>query len=184
MVEALEEEGTEGNLNNSEQVFMFTDNSTVESCVSRGSSSSPKLLSLVVRLQGLSMRVGIKIHVFHVAGTRMIAQGTDGVSRGYLGHGVVAGETMSVFIPVHLGAGQREDPGALMRWIKGWTGAGAILLDEMGWFQQGHDIEGWTIGAGGCSRPKQYSGRGADLFLGSYTHVGGGCLWGNAKGSN
>ena len=152
VVEALEEEGAEGNLNNSE-VFMFTDNSTVESCVSRGSSSSPKLLSLVVRLQGLSMRVGIKIHVFHVAGTRMIAQGTDGVSRGYLGHGVMAGETMSAFIPVHLGAMQRGDPGVLYQWIKGWAGAGAILLDEMGWFQQGHDIDGWTRGSDGCQRP-------------------------------
>ncbi|KAI2498994.1 hypothetical protein MHU86_15498 [Fragilaria crotonensis] len=47
VVEALEEEGDEGNLDNAE-VFMFTDNSTVEACVSRGSSSSPKLLELVV----------------------------------------------------------------------------------------------------------------------------------------
>ncbi|KAI2504189.1 hypothetical protein MHU86_10303 [Fragilaria crotonensis] len=44
VVESLEEEGREGNLDHSE-VFMFTDNSTVESCVSRGSSTSPKLLS-------------------------------------------------------------------------------------------------------------------------------------------
>ena len=84
VVESLEEEGEEGNLDNAE-VYMFTDNSTVESCVARGSSSSSKLLELVVRLQVLAMRAGIKIHVFHVAGTRMIAQGTDGVSRGYLG---------------------------------------------------------------------------------------------------
>ncbi|KAI2494743.1 hypothetical protein MHU86_19780 [Fragilaria crotonensis] len=73
VVEALEEEGEEGNLNNSE-VFMFTDNSTVEACVSRGSSTSPKLLELVVRLQSLSLKMGIKINVFHIAGTRMIAQ--------------------------------------------------------------------------------------------------------------
>jgi hypothetical protein len=83
VVEALEEEGDEGHLDDAE-VFMFTVNSTVESCVSRGSSSSQKLLGLVVRLQSLSLLVGIKINVFHVAGTRMIAQGTDGVSRGYL----------------------------------------------------------------------------------------------------
>jgi hypothetical protein len=56
VVEALEEEGSDGNLNDSE-VFMFTDDSTVESCVSRGSSSSPKLLALVVRLQSLSMSI-------------------------------------------------------------------------------------------------------------------------------
>ena len=68
IVESLEEEGADGNLDESE-VFMFTDNSTVESYVARGSSSSPKLLSLVIRLQMLSLRVGIKIHVFHVAGS-------------------------------------------------------------------------------------------------------------------
>ena len=153
VVEALEEEGAEGNLNDSE-VFMFTDNATVESCVHRGSSSSCKLLSLVVRLQSLSLRIGIKIHVFHVAGTRMIAQGTDGVSRGYLGHGVMAGETMSAFIPLHLGAGQRGKPSVLMSWIREWAGAEAIVLNEMGWYQQGHDIEGWERGEDGRSRPK------------------------------
>jgi hypothetical protein len=48
---------------------------------------SEKLLGLVVRLHGLMTRSGVKIHIFHVAGTRMIAQGTDGVLRGYLGQG-------------------------------------------------------------------------------------------------
>ena len=68
VVEALEEEGEESNLNHAE-VFMFTNNSTVELCVARGSSSSPKLLRLVVCLQVLLMRVGIKINVFHITGT-------------------------------------------------------------------------------------------------------------------
>ncbi len=82
VVEALEEEGEESNLNHA-KVFMFTNNSTVESCVARGSSSLPKLLRLVVCLQVLLMRVGIKINVFHIAGTRLIAEGIDGVSRGF-----------------------------------------------------------------------------------------------------
>jgi hypothetical protein len=46
-------------------VYMFTDNSTVESCASRGSSSSPKLLDLVIRLQGLMTRSDVRIHIFH-----------------------------------------------------------------------------------------------------------------------
>lgn len=71
---------------------MFTDNSTVEACAEKGSSSSPKLLQLIVRLHALSiMRLGVKIHIFHEPGTRMIAQGTDGVSRGYLAQGVADG---------------------------------------------------------------------------------------------
>ncbi|KAI2508114.1 hypothetical protein MHU86_6287 [Fragilaria crotonensis] len=157
VVESLEEEGLEGNLDHAE-VYMFTDNSTVESCVARGSSSSPKLLELVVRLQLLAMRAGITIHVFHVAGTRMIAQGTDGVSRGYLGHGVMAGQTMSAFIPIHLGAVERS-PVDLVPWIQGWAGKEANLLDEMGWFQQGHDLEGWRKGEDSVSRPIINPGR-------------------------
>lgn len=79
IVDSLEDEAKSGGLNNSE-VFMFTDNSTVEACAIRGSSSSIKLLGLVVRLRALTTVYGVKIHIFHVAGTRMIAQGSDGVS--------------------------------------------------------------------------------------------------------
>ncbi len=151
VVEALEEEGEAGNLNNSE-VFMFTDNSTVEACVSRGSSSSPKLLELVVRLQALSLRMGIKINVFHIAGTRMIAQGTDGVSRGFLGQGVMDGQAMSAFVPIHLSAVERS-PENLVPWIREWSGMDALLLDEMGWFETGHDVEGWNLDTDGFERP-------------------------------
>ena len=152
IVESLEEEGSEGNLSDAE-VYMFTDNSTVESCVARGSSSSPKLLDLVVRLHALSLRCGTRIHVFHVAGTRMIAQGTDGVSRGYLGHGVMAGEAMSGFIPIHLGAHERSQGHKLVHWIQSWAGTESILLDEMDWFQKGHDIEGWECRTDGFREP-------------------------------
>ena len=38
----------------------------------------------------------------------MIAQGTDGVSRRFLSLGVVAGEAMSVFIPIHKSAREQS----------------------------------------------------------------------------
>lgn len=152
IVEALEDEASEGNLDNTE-VFMFTDNSTVEACLEKGSSSSRRLLDLVVRLQALTTRIGIKVHVFHVAGTRMIAQGTDGVSRGYLSQGVMAGEAMSAHIPIHLSAVDRS-PANLVPWIRSWSGDDAILLDTMGWFESGHDFEGWEEGEDGFERPK------------------------------
>ena len=115
IVSSLEDEAKEGNLCNSE-VFMLTDNSTVESCCVRGTSSSPKLLSLVVQLRSLITRFGVKISVFHVSGTRMIAQSTDGVSRGFLGGGVIAGEVMTSFIPIHLSATAHHLPFA--EWVK------------------------------------------------------------------
>ena len=151
VVEALEDEAKVGNLEGSE-VYMFTDNSTVESCASRGSSSSPKLLNLVIRLQALMTRSDVKIHIFHVAGTRMIAQGTDGVSRGYLGQGVMAGETMVAHIPIHMSSISRAPN--LVPWIRSWCGEDAILLDENGWFESGHGIEGWDMGKDGFERPR------------------------------
>jgi hypothetical protein len=44
------------------------------------------------------------LHVIHVAGTRMILEGADGGSRGDLNQGVMAGQPILDFIPLHLGA--------------------------------------------------------------------------------
>ena len=156
VVDSLLDEAELGNLKDTE-VFMFTDNSTVEACASKGSSSSPKLLALVIRLRSMTTRFGVKLHIFHVAGTRMIAQGTDGVSRGYLSMGVMAGEAMSEFIPIHVSAPDRHPD--LLPWILSWTSTESILLDPMGWFTRGHDIEGWASHPDGFERPIIQDGR-------------------------
>ena len=142
-MESLEEEGATGNLDGSE-VFMFTDNSTVESCSVKETLSSIKLLNLVVRLRSLMSKHGIKIHIFHVAGTRMIAQGTDGVSRGFLGEGIMAGAAMESFIPIHLSALDRSDK--VLPWIRSWSTENLIVLEPRDWFDVGHDIEGFRRG--------------------------------------
>ena len=51
-VEALEHEAEEGNLSNA-IVYFFTDNSTVESCLYKGNSSSIKLFKLMVQMLSL-----------------------------------------------------------------------------------------------------------------------------------
>ena len=156
IVESLEEEAQIGNMENSE-VFMFTDNSTVESCSVKGSSSSPKLLDLIIRLRSLTSSFGIKIHVFHVAGTRMIAQGTDGVSRGYLGEGIMAGQPMESFIPIHLSAIDRSPE--VKDWIESWIPSKVISLSPQDWFDVGHDIDGWDMSWDGFMRPRLREGR-------------------------
>ena len=156
VVESLEEEAAMGNLSDSE-VFMFTDNSTVEACAVKGSSTSPKLLDLIIRLRSLSTSFGFKLHIFHVSGTRMIAQGTDGVSRGFLGGGIMSGEAMTSFIPIHLSALQRSP--SLIEWIRSWSCKDAISLSEMDWFDIGHDIDGWEMGLDGFERPVINQGR-------------------------
>ena len=104
--------------------------STVEACSQKGSSTSPNLLALVVRLRSMATRYNVRVNVFHVAGTRMIAQGTDGVSRGYLALGIMAEEAMSSFIPIHQSALERSN--TLLPWLRDWSSHNAMVLEPMG----------------------------------------------------
>ena len=75
------------------EVFMFTDNSVFESSYYRGHSTSKKLLDITFWLhRAVRMGVGgFKLHVIHVAGTRMKHWGVDGLSRGNTLEGLMAG---------------------------------------------------------------------------------------------
>ena len=65
-----------------------------------GNVDLPVLFELVLRLRRLEMTVGLILRVVHVAGTQMIAQGTDGLSRGNLLEGVMKGEDFLSFVPL------------------------------------------------------------------------------------
>ena len=138
-VEACKKEFESGRLEGAE-LFLFTDNSTVEAALHKGNSGSPKLFSLVVRLKKLEMQAGAKILVCHVAGKRMIAQGTDGVSRGQLKEGVSTGAEMLDFIPLNETAIERSHE--LKNWISSWVGGEAEFLKPCDWFTRAHDQKG------------------------------------------
>jgi hypothetical protein len=78
--------------------------------------------------------------VSHVAGSRMIAQGTDGVSRGLLSEGVTNGLDMLSFIPLHLSAVDRNPD--IVQWISTWMGKDVEVLTPMQWFSRGHSHNG------------------------------------------
>ena len=63
------------------ELFVLTDNTTVEYTYYKGNSTSPKLFELIVRLHKLAFGRGIVIHTIHMPGTRMIECGVDGLSR-------------------------------------------------------------------------------------------------------
>ena len=155
LVETLERSGADGELKGKE-VFVFTDNSTAESIAAKGSSSSPLLFELVSRLYKLAMKYLCSVNIVHVSGTRMIAQGTDGLSRGDLLEGVLKGEKMMTFIPLHVSAIEREP--TLRDWISTWAGAGRndddlkFLVPE-DWFVRGHDIAGYSPNCDGIMIP-------------------------------
>ena len=63
-------------------LFYFTDNSATYWIASSGSSSSPSLHRLITEIKRLVFLLDCRLQVVHVPGYLMIAQGTDGLSRG------------------------------------------------------------------------------------------------------
>jgi hypothetical protein len=119
------------------ELFIFTDNTTAEAAFWKGSSKSRKLFDLVLRLRKLEMEHDMIIHVVHVSGKRMIAQGTDGLSRADHSEGVMQGRTMMEFIPLHRDPLEREPK--LKPWLESVTkGLNPKFLDLEGWFDEGH----------------------------------------------
>jgi hypothetical protein len=151
VVDTLREEAEAGNLRNA-LIFLCTDNSTVESALVKGNSSSEKLFELTLEVRKIEMQQGARIIVSHVSGERMKAQGTDGVSRGQLKEGVSAGRSMLSFIPFHLSAIQRSPD--VEPWLRSWLGPDAELLTPEGWFERGHGLLGGGMDKKGYWRHK------------------------------
>lgn len=140
LVEMVEEEAK--GVQKDSELWLFTDNSTAESCFAKGSSKSRLLHGLLVlRLRRVEMNRGCTLHMIHVAGTRMIAQGTDGLSRGLLMEGVMRGDRMLNFIDISKTAVDRHPP--ILEYIRLWAGpqiTSALKPEE--WFVEGHGITG------------------------------------------
>ncbi len=164
LVETLELMGKNDELNGVE-IFFFTDNSTAERAFYKGSSSSKLLHELVSRLKNLEMYVGCKIYLCHVSGKRMIAQGTDGLSRGNTAEGVMKKGNMLEFIPLHLTALERSS--SLLNWLRllceghDEKERKLEILDPLDWYERGHDHLGNIQNMDGLWMPKIQSG----LFL-------------------
>ena len=90
LVELLEEAWKSRVLNGTE-VFLFTENTTAEYDFYKDNSSSKTLFNLTLRLRKLQMQGNMILHLIHISGTRMIACGIDGLSRGITNEGVMAG---------------------------------------------------------------------------------------------
>ena len=159
LVEALERSGSTGELNGKE-IFLFTDNSTAEAVVLKGSSSSPLLYDLVTRLYKLTTMFLCSLNIVHVAGTRMIIQGTDGLSRGDMLEGVLKGRDMLSFVPLHLSAIERDN--SLKDWVSSWASQKGYktpdFLKPIEWFGKGHDIRGYKENLDGRSIPSYSKG--------------------------
>ncbi len=98
----------------------------------------------MLKLRTLEMTYGMTIHVVHISGKRMIAQGTDGCSRGSLMEGVMVGADMLSFVDLGLGGIDRHPP--LLEWVHSWSGRPSLeALTPEGWFEKGHRITGGML---------------------------------------
>jgi hypothetical protein len=125
-----------GNIPNGTEIFLFTDNFVTEWAFHRGTSKSKMLFDLILRLRKLEMRGKLFIHLIWVAGTRMIEQGTDGVSWGDLSNGVMTGRSMLEFVPLNQGVDTRG--AELVAWMGEAAGDNWITLEPQGWFHDAH----------------------------------------------
>lgn len=82
-----------------------------------GNSKSLSLFRLVLRLRKLQLNFNFKLHVFHVDGTRMIEQGSDGLSRGLPFEGLIGDKKDFLsYLPLDKTALERSSK--LKPWIK------------------------------------------------------------------
>jgi hypothetical protein len=102
LVNALLRAAEEGRLKGAD-IFLFTDNQEAEGAYCRGTSPSRALFDLVVTLCKLQMEYDVVLHVIWIAGTHMIQQGTDGLSRGEEMVPAIQGLSLVGLAPLHLG---------------------------------------------------------------------------------
>ena len=118
LVNAVDKAHSLGALHNAE-LFLFTDNFVAECAYFNGGSNKSKELdALVFQLWKLQMSESFILHVIHVAGTRMIECGVDGLSRGDKNEGVMKGVPLLAHVPIHLSPVERSS--RLLDWIRGW----------------------------------------------------------------
>ena len=101
------------------ELYLFTDNYVAERAYYNGGSTQSKYLDgLVFELWDLQMHHDFDLFVYHIAGTRMIESGVDGLSRGDKGEGVSRGLPVLNYIPTHLTPFYRCS--SLENWIYAW----------------------------------------------------------------
>lgn len=130
-VEHMREEVYRGRLSGTE-VWFGTDNLVAESGYFKGRSSNELLDELILEMIELSIRGNFVLHFFHMAGTRMIAMGIDGASRGELHLGALAPHGRPQVVPLHLDPITRS-PG-LVTWVRFWAGEDACVATPEDWF--------------------------------------------------
>ena len=138
-----------GDIDEGTEFWIFTDNFFTESCFEKGGGGikSQPILDLVLRLNEIQMKGKAFIHVVWVSGKRMIAQGTDGLSRGDLTTGVMRGMPMLEFVPLHKSVLDRRS-GSILAFVNTISGGEEFTrLTPEDWLMTPHEADDtflWT----------------------------------------
>jgi hypothetical protein len=128
------------------EIFLSTHSFVTEQAFFCGMASTKSQFDLVLRLQKLERDGDIFLHLIWCAGTRMIKQGADGLSRGNLDNGVMIGEHMLKYVPIHLSALDRAKH-LHHEWISSWVDPDAQFFTPEDWYHNAHQGFGcgvWT----------------------------------------
>ena len=117
LVLRLEDLLKSGKVKRDTELWLFTDNAVSESAFNKGSNKAKLLHKLCARIRRAEMEYSLQVEVVWIAGTRMISQGTDGLSRGDLTSGVMTGDDLLSHIPLDQGAFERS-PRPLKEWME------------------------------------------------------------------
>ncbi len=141
------EDAHEKGLFHEAKLLIFTDNATMESAFFRGTSKHKKPFELIICFRKLQLGDGVIIYVVHVAGLKMIAQGTDVLSWGTTTSGVMQGWGFCSFVLLRFSALERQGK-SLKSWVESWFQSPNMInwLEPKDWFQRGHqlDFSVWT----------------------------------------
>ena len=152
LVNAVESAYSNGKLEGCE-LYIFTDNFVAECSYYNGGSNVNKALDeLVFRLWKLQMDGKFSLFMYHVAGTRMIQAGIDGLSRGDKSEGIARGMSVLEFVPIHKDPFYRSP--SLRDWIYSlWNSevlGELVELEPKQWFTKAMDTGNylWNVAPG------------------------------------
>ena len=134
-------DSTRGRLAGTE-VWFITDNSTLERAYYKGYSQSVELYSMVEEMWALSLKGNFLLRIVHVAGTRIIDTGIDGLSRGDFELGLMR---RPLFESIPLGLSSIERSPVVFGWLTSWLGSDFKVATPMDWHYNAQQSRGLLL---------------------------------------
>jgi hypothetical protein len=120
------------------EVWLCTENEVTERAYYKGLSSSKDLFEIILKIRLLAIKFQFLLHLPHIAGTRMIQSGVDGLSRGeiLLGQLQTPIEELMIF---HRSPFERMP--SLSDWLSNWILTPFRVTEPEDWFYNAHQSD-------------------------------------------